>query len=80
VAFVKQVRRALMTGGQLIIVTDHMDYFRHIELVLPRVEGMITVPMPRMTDRGGELVGTNFERKYIAQGRPFYHVARMRIG
>ena len=27
----------------------------------------------------GEIVGTNFEKKYIAQGRPFYSLARMKI-
>lgn len=80
IPFVQQVRRALMPGGQLVIVTDHMDYFRHIQTVLPRVRGLAAVAMPRMTDCEGELVGTNFERKYIAQGRPFYHAVRMRIG
>jgi hypothetical protein len=31
-----------------------------------------------MADVDGEVVGTNFERKYIAQGRRFYALARLR--
>jgi len=77
-AFLDDARRALRIGGQIIIVTDHLDYFTHIQAVLRRGRGWATVPFPRMADGAGELVGTNFERKYIAQGRPFYSAARMR--
>ena len=76
--FVEQVRRALRAGGQLIIVTDHLDYFRQIERVVGLVSELAAAPMPRMADREGEVVGTNFERKYIAQGRPFYKLVRLR--
>ena len=76
--FVVQVRRALKVGGQIIIVTDHMDYFEQIRRVLFAASGLAVVPVPRMTDAEGEIVGTNFERKYIAQGRPFYSAARMK--
>jgi tRNA (guanine-N7-)-methyltransferase len=77
-AFVEEVRRVLRPGGQLVIVTDHREYFRHIQDVVSQVTGLAVAPMPRMADREGEVVGTNFERKYIAQGRPFYNLARMR--
>ena len=66
-----------MPGGQLIVVTDHFDYFRHIRRVLHEAKGFVRIAMPQMTDAAGELVGTNFERKYIAQGRPFYDTALM---
>jgi tRNA (guanine-N7-)-methyltransferase len=75
--FIDDARRALRPGGRIVIVTDHLEYFRHIQAVLERARGLATAPFPRMTD-GEELAGTNFERKYIAQGRPFYSVARMR--
>jgi tRNA (guanine-N7-)-methyltransferase len=78
--FVAEVRRVLRIGGQLIIVTDHLGYFRQITGVLHGAEGFAVVPFPRMSDTKGELVGTNFERKYIAQGRAFYWLARMRYG
>ena len=85
-AFLADVRRTLRIGGQLIIVTDHMDYFEHIRRVLAGASGLVETPMPRMTVPDGdgpaavegELVGTNFERKYIAQGRAFYPVAKLR--
>ena len=78
-AFVANVRRALRIGGQLIVVTDHLDYFKQIRNVLATAPaGLATIPMPRMTDADGQIVGTNFERKYIAEGRPFYATARLR--
>ena len=83
--FARNVRRVLRAGGQLIIVTDHIGYFRQIHNVLSSVPGLAPVSAPRMaglsTDpqrADGELVGTNFERKYITQGRSFYAAAWLR--
>jgi len=76
--FIEQVRKSLRIGGQLLVVTDHLDYFRQIQKVLNQAEGFADVPMPRMADESGELVGTNFERKYIAQGKAFYKAMRLR--
>ena len=76
--FLRQATRVLMAGGQLVIVTDHLDYFRHIQRVLHEAPHLARIPMPRLAQDRDELVGTNFERKYIAQGRPFYCVARMK--
>jgi tRNA (guanine-N7-)-methyltransferase len=78
-AFVAAARRCLVIGGQLVLVTDHLDYYRHILAVLAGAEGWAAVPLPQMSDKDGERVGTNFERKYIAQGRAFYGLARMRF-
>ncbi len=76
--FVRQLRRVLAPGGQLLIVTDHLGYFMHIRRVLDGAEGFARIVLPRMTDATGQIVGTNFERKYIAQGRAFYSIARLR--
>ena len=76
--FLAHVRRVLKPGGQLIIVTDHRGYFSQIQAVLAHASGFATVPFPTMSDQDHEMVGTNFERKYIAQGRAFYAAARMR--
>jgi len=77
-AFVAEARRVLRIGGQFLVVTDHMGYFQHIRRVLGGAEGFVATPMPKMAGESGELVGTNFERKYIAQGRAFYSAALMR--
>jgi tRNA (guanine-N7-)-methyltransferase len=78
-SFVAAVRCCLKIGGQLIVVTDHLDYYRQIQGVLVGAEGLATMAMPRMSDKDGELAGSNFERKYIAQGRPFYGAAVIRF-
>jgi tRNA (guanine-N7-)-methyltransferase len=77
-AFLVQVHRILRPGGQLLIVTDHLEYFRHIRHVLAGAPGFAMTPFTRMADQSGEIVGTNFERKYIAQGRPFFRAAVMK--
>jgi len=76
--FIEHVRRTLRLGGELLIVTDHLDYFQHIHRVLEEATTLLSVPFPVMADRTGELVGSNFERKYIAQGRAFYSLACLR--
>ena len=76
--FLDQVRRILRPGGQLLVVTDHMGYFQQVRRVLTGAPGFVRTPMPKMAGEDGELVGTNFERKYIAQGRPFYAMALMK--
>lgn len=77
--FLALVRSKLRLGGQLAVVTDHPHYARQMAWVILGQPGLATVPFPR-TDgaEAGELVGTNFERKYIAQGRQFYSLAVMR--
>jgi len=77
-AFLRDVRRVLRPGGQFLLVTDHREYFAHIRRVLAGATGFARIGWPSMSDERGELVGTNFERKYIAQGRPFYGMALLR--
>ncbi len=77
-SFVKQAVRILQPGGEFIVVTDHRDYFEQVRRLLADVPGLAAIPFPKMSDQDGELVGTNFERKYIVQGRPFHWIARMR--
>ena len=75
--FLTDMRRILQPGGQLLIVTDHLHYAQHIHRTLEGEPNLLEIPFPVMSDKTGELVRTNFERKYITQGRNFYHVARM---
>jgi tRNA (guanine-N7-)-methyltransferase len=79
-SFLEQVHRILKPGGQVLIVTDHLDYFEHIQRVFTTAKGLVPISFPQMADRQGETVGTNFERKYIAQGRPFFKIAALRYG
>lgn len=77
-AFLEQVWRALVPGGMLRLVTDHPDYWAHIE---PTVEAspLRRVDYPKDAEAGeGEVVGTNFERKYIPEGRTFHAIAAVR--
>jgi tRNA (guanine-N7-)-methyltransferase len=74
-AFMPVVERALVAGGRLQIVTDHREYFEQIE---PTVKGsnLEVIEYNRPGSAGdGEFVGTNFERKYRREGRPFYAIA-----
>ena len=76
--FLTDVYRVLETGGELRVVTDHDDYWKWMESHFdrwcaadhtPRFERL---PFTRPASAGeGELVGTNFERKYRREGRPF---------
>lgn len=73
--FVRQAERVLAGGGRLQIVTDHENYFEQIELVL-NASKLTVIDYNRPGSAGdGEFVGTNFERKYQREGRPFYAIA-----
>jgi tRNA (guanine-N7-)-methyltransferase len=76
--FMPLVERALIPGGRLQIVTDHLNYFEQIE---PTVKGsnLQIIDYNRPGSAGdGEFVGTNFERKYRREGRPFHAIAARR--
>jgi tRNA (guanine-N7-)-methyltransferase len=78
--FRKQAMRILSPGGRLQIVTDHKDYFEQIEQVVKQ-SLMQVVDYNRPGSAGaGEFVGTNFERKYQREGRPFYAIAAVKPG
>ena len=77
--FVQQAIRTLIPGGGVRLVTDHEDYFQQMQLVLA-ASGMQIVDYNRPGSAGeGEFVGTNFERKYRRENRPFYAIAAMKI-
>ena len=74
--FVPVIRRVLKPGGRLQVVTDHAGYWsENIEPTI-RQSGLRIVDYARPDSAGdGEVVGTNFERKYRRQGRPFHAIA-----
>lgn len=70
--------RALRPAGRLHVVTDHQDYFEQIEsAVRASAMGIVDYNRPGSAAEG-EFVGTNFERKYRREGRPFYALAALR--
>ena len=73
--FVKQIERVLAPGGRVQIVTDHQEYFEQIESVLRSSQLAIIDYNRPGSAASGEFVGTNFERKYRREGRPFHAVA-----
>ena len=76
---VEQIIRCLEPGGVLNLATDHADYFEQMEEVLNAEfdKGtLLQIPFTRASGaKDGEIVGTNFERKYIVEGRKINTIA-----
>ena len=79
--FLREVHRVLEPGGMLRIVTDHDGYFEWIQEHVERVGDLFEhVAFEKPGSGGeGEIVGTNFERKYRREGRPFNAMALRRM-
>ena len=78
--FLAEAHRVLRPGALLRFVTDHADYFAWAEEMLGRQTRLVRVPFesPLPDGGGGVMVGTNFEKKYIAEGRTFQALAARR--
>ena len=76
--FVKEIERILIPAGRLQVVTDHQDYFEQIEAVVKASRLSIVEYNRPGAAAEGEFVGTNFERKYKREGRPFYALAAVK--
>lgn len=82
--FLGEAARILAPGGEVRIVTDHDDYWAWMEEHFARWCGggraferaPFTAPASART---GELVGSNFERKYRREGRPFHAAVLRRV-
>lgn len=66
--------RILRDGGALHLVTDHDELWAWYEEHVARVTDLFDrEPFAAPASAGeGEVVGTNFERKYQREGRPFH--------
>jgi len=69
-----EFHRVLMPGGEGRLVTDHAGLWTWYEQHLARHEHLFERrPFDRVESAGeGEIVGSNFERKYRREGRPFF--------
>jgi tRNA (guanine-N7-)-methyltransferase len=75
--FLTDCLRIIVPGGELRIVTDHPDYWTWMEEHFARWCAPVgpytrTEFLSPPTAREGEVVGTNFERKYREEGRDFH--------
>ena len=78
--FVSAAADSLIPDGQIHVVTDVKDYFQIIEPLLAHCSQLkLGDFLPRETAGLGEWVGTNFERKYLAEGRTIYSRSAKRI-
>ncbi len=73
-ATLEQFHRVLVPHGDLRLVTDHNDLWVWYEEHAARNAHLFErVAFERPASAGeGEVVGTNFERKYKREGRPFH--------
>jgi tRNA (guanine-N7-)-methyltransferase len=72
--FLRELHRVLLPAGMVRLATDHADYFAWMLEHAGQVQGLFEqLPFESPEAAGeGELVGTNFERKYRREGRPFH--------
>jgi tRNA (guanine-N7-)-methyltransferase len=79
-ANLEQLIRCLKTGGTLRIATDHAEYFEQIRKLITD-QGQRLVEIEFLSAAGvesGELIGTNYERKYLKDKRKIYTLAVMK--
>jgi tRNA (guanine-N7-)-methyltransferase len=78
-----QLLRILKPDGIINIATDHADYFEQMAEVAGRaIEQEIVKEIDFIRPVGareGEIVGTNYERKYIKEGRKTYTLALQKL-
>lgn len=74
--FVAAAVRALVPGGRIAIQTDHAEYFEQICSVVRAEPRLREVPfdVPELGVVEGR-VQTNFEIKYLREGRAIYQIA-----
>jgi tRNA G46 methylase TrmB len=73
--------RCLKKGGLINIATDHAEYFKQMRNVFENFKDEFK-PVEFVKPVGaqaGEIVGTNYERKYLKEKRQVYTVAFRKI-
>jgi tRNA (guanine-N7-)-methyltransferase len=75
-AFVAAAVEALVPGGRIAIQTDHAEYFEHIRNVIHAEPRLAEVPFD--VPEAGVIEGrvqTNYEIKYLREGRAIFQLA-----
>lgn len=71
---------ALMAGARWAIQTDHAEYFDQIQEVMASISELEPIPYDDADYGTAESqTGTNFETKYIREGREIYRLAFRRL-
>jgi tRNA (guanine-N7-)-methyltransferase len=79
--FVSAAIACLRPGGRWAVQTDHAEYFEQIrELLAGHAELQPIEFEDPEYGVAGDRVGTNFEAKYVAEGRAIYRFAAQRRG
>ena len=80
---IEQIIRCLKPGGIINIATDHREYFDAITEVIDMQIKLGRLEQVDFVRAAGaehaEVVGTNYERKYIKVGRPVYTIAARKL-
>jgi len=78
--FLRELHRTLEPAGRVRLATDHTDYYQWMLDHAAKVADIYDqLPFESPASAGeGELVGTNFERKYRREGRPFHGLILLR--
>ena len=76
----RQFHRVLAPGGELRLVTDHPELWAWYEDHADRNQELFSRARFDSPDsaRENEVVGTNFERKFAREGRPFHSMTLLR--
>jgi len=78
-----QLLRILKSEGIINIATDHADYFEQMTAVAERaIVRRVVQEIDFIRPAGakdGEIVGTNYERKYMKEGRKTYTLALQKV-
>lgn len=77
--FIAAAANALVPDGRIAIQTDHADYFEQIRQMLAGEPRLVEVPfdVPEAGVQEGR-VSTNYEIKYLREGREIYQLAVMK--
>jgi tRNA (guanine-N7-)-methyltransferase len=65
--FCADIKRTLIPGGVLFLATDHIEYYQEI---LPRIQAVLPVQEHPEPWEDAPLGRTNYEVKYLREGRP----------
>ncbi len=79
---IEQMLRCLKSAGTIRIATDHHEYYQQIEQVLGSLANRLEqIPFsPTASAVSSEVVGTNYERKYIRDKKGIFTIAVRKTG